>query len=87
MAKFYDHLINVFKKDDRTFEDKIIVGGDFNDILNYLLILSKLCIWECRRANCSLNFKVARLDFLGAIPPKLVINYVAINNDIESKLL
>ena len=33
-AKFYDHLINVFKKDDRTFEDKIIVGGDFNCPLN-----------------------------------------------------
>lgn len=28
-TKFYDHLINV-KKDDRTFEDKIIVG-DFNN--------------------------------------------------------
>ena len=24
------HLINVFKKDDRTFEDKIIAGGVFN---------------------------------------------------------
>ena len=23
-VKFYDHLINVFRKDDRTFEDKII---------------------------------------------------------------
>ena len=34
-AKFYDHLINVFKKDDRTFEDKIIVG-DFNCPLNQM---------------------------------------------------
>ena len=24
------HLINVFKKDDRTFADKIIAGGVFN---------------------------------------------------------
>ena len=29
-----------------------------NDILNYLLILSKLCIWECRRSNCSLYFNL-----------------------------
>ena len=29
-AKFLDHLINVFEKDDRTFEDKIIAGRVFN---------------------------------------------------------
>ena len=33
-AKFLDHLINVFKKDDRTFEDKIVAGGVFNCPLN-----------------------------------------------------
>jgi len=33
-VKFYDHLSNVLRKDDRTFGDKIIVGGDFNCSLN-----------------------------------------------------
>ena len=33
-VKFYDHLINVFRKDERTFEDKVILGGDFDCPLN-----------------------------------------------------
>ena len=28
------------------------------DIINYLLILGKLCIWECKRSNCPLNFNL-----------------------------
>ena len=28
------------------------------DIFSYMLILSKLCIWECRGANCSLTFNL-----------------------------
>ena len=28
------------------------------DILNYLLILGKLRIWECRRSNCPLNINL-----------------------------
>ena len=39
---------------------KVVIVGfpERNDILNYLLILSKLCIWECRRSNCCPNFNL-----------------------------
>ena len=30
--------------------------------------------------------KVARLDFLGVIPPSLSINYVAMSKDMEKRL-
>ena len=29
-----------------------------NDILNYLIILGKLCIWECKRNKIIPNFKI-----------------------------
>ena len=33
-ARFYDHLLAVLKKEDLAYEDKIIIGGDFNCPLN-----------------------------------------------------
>ena len=27
-AKFYEHIVNVLKKEDQIYEDKIIIGGD-----------------------------------------------------------
>ena len=41
-----------------TLKDVILGFPERNDILNYLLILSKLCIWECRRSNRCLNFNL-----------------------------
>ena len=41
-----------------TLKDVIVGFPERNDILNYLLILSKLCIWECRRSNCCPNFNL-----------------------------
>ena len=38
-----------------TLKDVILGFPERNDILNYLLILSKLCIRECRRSNRCLN--------------------------------
>ena len=39
-----------------TLKDVILGFPERNDILNYLLILSKLCIWECGRSNRRLDF-------------------------------
>lgn len=36
-AQFYDHLLAVLKKEDLAYEDKIIIGGDFNCPLNPML--------------------------------------------------
>lgn len=36
-ARFYDHLLAVLKKEDLAYEDKIIIGGDFNCPLNPIL--------------------------------------------------
>ena len=33
-AKFYEHIVNVLKKEDQIHEDRIIFGGDFNCPLN-----------------------------------------------------
>ena len=33
-AKFYEHIVNVLKKEDQVYEDRIIFGGDFNCPLN-----------------------------------------------------
>ena len=33
-AKFYEHIVNVLKKEDQIYEDRIIIGGDFNCPLN-----------------------------------------------------
>ena len=33
-AKFYEHVVNVLKKEDQIYEDRIIIGGDFNCPLN-----------------------------------------------------
>ena len=33
-AKFYEHIVNVLKKEDQIYEDRIITGGDFNCPLN-----------------------------------------------------
>ena len=41
-----------------TLKDVILGFPERNDILNYLLILSKLCIWECRKSNRCLNFNL-----------------------------
>ena len=36
-AKFYEHIINILKKEDQIYEDRIIIGGDFNCPLNPVL--------------------------------------------------
>ena len=36
-AQFYDHLLAVLKKEDLAYEDKIIIGGDFNYPMNPML--------------------------------------------------
>ena len=36
-AQFYDHLLAVLKKEDLAYEDKIIIGGDFNCPMNLML--------------------------------------------------
>ena len=33
-AKFYEHIVNVLKKEYQKYEDRIIFGGDFNCPLN-----------------------------------------------------
>ena len=33
-AKFYEHIVNGLKKEDQIYEDRIIIGGDFNCPLN-----------------------------------------------------
>ena len=33
-AKFYEHIVNVLKKEDQIYADRIIFGGDFNCPLN-----------------------------------------------------
>ena len=33
-AKFYEQIVNVLKKEDQIYEDRIIIGGDFNCSLN-----------------------------------------------------
>ena len=35
--QFYDHLIDVLRKEGLAYEDKIIIGGDFNCPINPLL--------------------------------------------------
>lgn len=36
-AQFYDHVLVVLKKEDLAYEDKIILGGDFNCPMNPML--------------------------------------------------
>ena len=60
-----------------TLKDVILGFPERNDILNYLLILSKLCIWECRRSNRCLNFNL----FLYKIEVKKETErYIAVKN-------
>ena len=33
-AKFYEHIVNVLKKKDQIYEDRMIIGGDLNCSLN-----------------------------------------------------
>ena len=33
-AKFYEHIVNVLKKEDQIYENRMIIGGDFNCPLN-----------------------------------------------------
>ena len=33
-TKFYEHVVYVLKKEDQIYEDRIIIGGDFNCPLN-----------------------------------------------------
>ena len=42
-----------------TLKDVIIGFPERKDILNYLLILSKSYVWECRRSNCFLKFNLS----------------------------
>ena len=36
-VQFYDHLIDLLRKEGLAYEDKIIIGGDFNCPINPLL--------------------------------------------------
>ena len=36
-AQFYDHLLAVLKKEDLAYEDRIIIGGDLNGLMNPML--------------------------------------------------
>ena len=36
-AQFYDHLLAMSKKEDLAYEDKMIIGGDFNCPINLML--------------------------------------------------
>ena len=36
-VQFYDHLIDLLRKEGPAYEDKIIIGGDFNCPINPLL--------------------------------------------------
>ena len=36
-AHFYDHLLAMSKKEDLAYEDKMIIGGDFNCPINLML--------------------------------------------------
>ena len=33
-AKIYEHIVNILKKEDQIYEDRMIIGGDFNCPLN-----------------------------------------------------
>ena len=60
-----------------TLKDVILGFPERNDILNYLLILSKLFIWECRKSNRCLDFKL----FLYKIEVKKETErYIAVKN-------
>ena len=47
-------------KENITMTLKDILLGLLNrtDIINYLIILGKLCIWECRKANIHPDFNI-----------------------------
>ena len=36
-VQFYDHFTDLSRKEDLAYEDKIIIGGDFNYPINTLL--------------------------------------------------
>ena len=41
-----------------TLKDIILGLLNRTDIINYLIILGKLCIWECRKANIHPDFNI-----------------------------
>ena len=66
-----------------TLKDVILGFPERNDILNYLLVLNKLCIWECRRSNRCLNFNL----FLYKIEVKKETErYIAVKNGTFSNI-
>ena len=50
----------MFVKENITVSLKDIILGLLNrtDMINYLMILEKLCIWECRKAGIFPDFNI-----------------------------
>ena len=58
-SKFTSWWCDLVKENIRLKLKEIILGlPNRIDILNYLIILGKLCIWECRKACTCPNFDI-----------------------------